>query len=333
MTNHAAATTTIELGEVKRLATSSPRTGAASTPATDPWSFYATMTATSPATAFPLDRAADGSAVMWLEAPHQSVVVLDRPMITRLDATFDLLESDPPSMLIVRSRDERVWVAGADLKEISQLDNNELDAYLAEGQRVFGRLAAMPFPVVAAVCGATLGGGLELAMHCHGIVASRMSHRGKPYPIGLPEASLGLCPGWGGTQLLPARVAPDTSVQAIASGTPFLSEAMPEGLCDVLVSTADELEAACRTLAPALHPANLPRTIACCDEEMLLAEVDHIRHAAESDQAAGVVAHCIATGVKDGLAAGLDMEREGLCSLRNTEHTTNLLQAFLAKKA
>jgi hypothetical protein len=45
------------------------------------------------------------------------------------------------------------------------------------------------------------------------------------------------------------------------------------------------------------------------------------------------VAHCIATGVKDGLAAGLDMEREGLVSLRNTEHTTRLLQAFLAKNA
>lgn len=324
---------TYVLGKAKRLATLSPRTGAASTLPTDLWSTHTTMTAPSPAPAFPLDRPADGSAVLWLDAPHQSVVVIDRPMITRLDATIDLLESDPPSMLIVRSRDQRVWVAGADLKEISQLDDNQLDAYLAEGQRVFGRLSALPFPVIAAVCGATLGGGLELAMHCHGIVASSLSLRGKPYSIGLPEASLGLCPGWGGTQLLPARVAPDTSVPAIASGTPFISEAMPDGLCDVVVNTADELEAACRTLADSLQPADLPRTIACCDEEMLLAQVDHIRHASTADEAASVVVHCIATGVKDGLAAGLDMEREGLVSLRNTEHTTNLLQAFFAKNA
>lgn len=291
------------------------------------------MTAASSTTALAIDRAADGSAVLWLEAPHQSVVVIDRPMISRLDATIDLLEADPPSMLIVRSRDQRVWVAGADLKEISQLGDGQLNTYLAEGQRVFGRLSALPMPVIAAVCGATLGGGLEVAMHCHGIVASRVSLRGKPYPIGLPEASLGLCPGWGGTQLLPARVAPDTSVPAIASGTPFISDAMPEGLCDVLVDTADDLEAACRTLAESLQPAALPRTIACCDEEMLLAQVDHIRHASGAEEAASVIAHCIAIGVKDGLSAGLDMERQGLVSLRNTEHTTNLLRGFLAKNA
>lgn len=291
------------------------------------------MTAISPTTTFPLDRADDGVAVLWLEAPHQRVVVLDRPMITRLDATIDALESDPPSMLIVRSRDERVWVAGADLKEISRLSDEQLDAYLAEGQRVFGRLAALPFPVIAAVCGATLGGGLELAMHCHGIVASKQSMRDKPYPIGLPEASLGLCPGWGGTQLLPARVAPDLSVPAIASGTPFLSDSMPEGLCDVAVDSVEKLEDACRELAGSLEPSGLPRTIACCDEEMLLAEVDHIRHAADAVEAAKVVGHCIATGVKDGLAAGLDMEREGLVSLRNTEHTTHLLHSFLTKNA
>lgn len=250
-------------------------------------------------------------------------------MIARLEATIDRLESDPPSLLIVRSRDQRVWVAGADLKEISTLSDEQLDAYLTEGQHTFGRLAALPFPVIAAVCGATLGGGLELAMHCHGIVASKQSMRGKPYPIGLPEASLGLCPGWGGTQLLPARVEPNLSVPAIASGIPFLSESMPEGLCDMLVE--DDLEDASRALAASLNPSDFPRTIACCDEEMLLAEVDHIRHAMDTEEAAKVVAHCVATGIKDGLAAGLDMERKGLVSLRNTEHTTRLLQAFLAK--
>ena len=291
------------------------------------------MTTISPPTAFPIDRAADGVAVLWLEAPHQSVVVLDRSMIARLHASLDALEADPPSMLIVRSRDERVWVAGADLKEISCLSDNELDAYLSEGQQAFGRLANLPLPVIAAVCGATLGGGLELAMHCHGIVASRTSMRGKPYPIGLPEASLGLCPGWGGTQLLPARVEPSLSVPAVAHGRPFTSDALPEGLCDATVDSHDELEAACAALAATLTPAELPRTIACCEEEMLLAEVDHIRHDPEASQAATVVAACISSGVKDGLAAGLDLEREGLVSLRNTEHTTHLLQTFLNKNA
>jgi hypothetical protein len=63
---------------------------------------------------------------------------------------------------------------------------------------------------------------------------------------------------------------------------------------------------------------------------MVLAAVDLIRHDPNADEAAGVVAHCIATGVKTGHAAGLDMEREGLVSLRATEYTRAKLQAFLS---
>ncbi len=258
---------------------------------------------------------------------------MDRLMLARLDATIDPLESLAPSALIIRSRDERVWVAGADLKEIDGLTDDELESYLAEGQRVFGRIAALPFPVVAAVCGATLGGGLELAMHCHGIVACTTSMRGKPYPIGLPEASLGLVPAWGGTQLLPARVPPDVSLPAIAAGKPFQSDDLPEDLVDGTVDTPDALEAACLALAASLNPADLPRTIASCEEDMLLAAVDHIRHDPHATEAGKIVAHCVATGVKDGLSEGLDMEREGLISLRNTEHTRGLLHAFLNPSA
>ncbi|MDP7029187.1 MAG: enoyl-CoA hydratase/isomerase family protein [Phycisphaerales bacterium] len=287
------------------------------------------MTTASPTAAFALDRRPDGAAVVWLEAPHQSVVVMDRVMLARLDATIDALEASPPSMVIIRSRDQRVWVAGADLKEIDSLSDDELEAYLAEGQRVFGRIASLPFPVIAAVCGATLGGGLELAMHCHGVVACVTSMRGKPYPIGLPEASLGLVPGWGGTQLMPARVPPDVSLPAMAAGKPFLSSELPEDLVDATVDDPDALEQACVDLAATLDPTDLPRTIASCDEEMLLAAVDHIRHDPAATEAGKIVAHCVATGVKDGLPEGLEMEREGLVSLRNTEHTRGLLHAFL----
>jgi len=291
------------------------------------------MTTTSATETFPIEREHNDSAVLWLDAPHQPVVVFDRRMLARLNASIDALEADPPAYLIIRSRDERVWVAGADLKEILGLSDEELETYLSEGQASFARLSNLPFPVIAAITGATLGGGLELALHCHGIVASTMSMRGKPYPIGLPEASLGLVPGWGGTQLLPARVIPDVSVAAIASGTPFMSDAMPDDLVDVTVSTPDEIMPAAATLAGSLDPAELPRTIASCDEEMLLAAVDHVRHDPTSDEAAGVVAHCIATGVKDGVPAGLEMEVEGLVSLRNTEHTQTQLQLFLSGNA
>ena len=133
------------------------------------------MTSTAPATTFPLEQSSGGTSTLWLESPHQSVVVVDRIMLARLDATLDALRAEPPSLLIIRSRDQRVWVAGADLKEIDSLSDEELEHYLADGQRVFAKISDLPFPVIAAVCGATLGGGLELAMHCHGIVATTTS--------------------------------------------------------------------------------------------------------------------------------------------------------------
>jgi len=290
------------------------------------------MTTTSTAPTFEIDRGSDGQATLWLEAPHQPVVVFDRTMLARLDASLDALMSDPPSCLIIRSRDERVWVAGADLKEIDGLSDESLEAYLAEGQRVFGRLASSPFTVIAAIHGATLGGGLELALHCHGIVASIASKRGKPYPIGLPEASLGLIPAWGGTQLLPARVAPETSVPAIAHGRTFLSDSMPDGLIDLVVENPEQLDDACRSVADSLDITELPRTIASCDhEESILSAVEHIRHDAPLEDAADVAINCISIGIKNGMDAGLDMEREGLVSLRNTPHTRSLLHAFLSR--
>jgi hypothetical protein len=99
---------------------------------------------------------------------------------------------------------------------------------------------------------------------------------------------------------------------------------------DATVDSENELEAACVALASSINPTDLPRTIASCDEEVVLAAVDHIRHDPNADEAARVVAHCISTGVKNGLAAGLDMEREGLVSLRATEYARAKLQAFLS---
>lgn len=290
------------------------------------------MTQTASTAPLSIDRDSDGVATLWLDAPHQPVVVLDRILLQRLDQAITDVAAEPPAMLLVRSACTRVWVAGADLKEISGLDDESLDAYLADGQQIFARMAALPCPVIALIDGATLGGGLELAMHCHGMVVSQTSQRGKSYPIGLPEAGLGLVPGWGGTQLLPARVSPSTSIPAIATGTTFQSDAMPSGLADTVVESPDELDAAARSLASNLDPTTLPHTVCSCDnEEAILAAVDHVRHHHPDDAAAGVVAHCVATGVKQGLQEGLNQEREGLVSLRRTEHTTNKLREFLSR--
>ena len=98
-------------------------------------------------------------------------------------------------------------------------------------------LCELPYPTAAAIHSAVLGGGLELAMHCDGLIASPPADRdgkpGRPYPVGLPEAGLSICPGWGGTNLLPARIDPANAIHQTAIGKPMnFDEAKEAGLFD-----------------------------------------------------------------------------------------------------
>ncbi|HZW08316.1 MAG TPA: enoyl-CoA hydratase-related protein, partial [Phycisphaerales bacterium] len=181
-----------------------------------------------------------GVVVIRLEQAGRSVVVLDEALIRRLEATLKALPRNSVG-LVLASASERVFVAGADLKTIVELDDPQLDRYLAYGQRVFGMLARLPFPTAAAIGGAALGGGLELAMHCDGLVACP-AVSGKPYPVGLPEAGLSICPGWGGTNLLPARMDPSEAIRRTATGATMpVEEARSAGVFDAFATSPEEL--------------------------------------------------------------------------------------------
>src|SRR5262245_46013245 len=155
-----------------------------------------------------------GSVTVRLEEPGKPVVVLEHELMQRIEATLATLGRDVRG-LVLASASERVFVAGADLKAIQELDDDQLDRYLRYGSKVFGMISDLPFPTVAAINGAALGGGLEIAMHCDGLVAAPGA---KPYPVGLPEAGLCICPGWGGTNLLPARIDPAEAIKRTATG-------------------------------------------------------------------------------------------------------------------
>src|SRR5207247_6378041 len=104
-----------------------------------------------------------------------------------------------------------VFCVGADIDEFARV-GSAADA--SEGSRagheLFGRIRALPFPTVAAINGACLGGGLELALHCDArTIASRVRH------LGFPEVFLGLFPAWGGTQLTPRLVGPEIAARLI----------------------------------------------------------------------------------------------------------------------
>ena len=271
-------------------------------------------------------------ATLWLDGGGKSVVVLDRHLIQRLHTTLDAIEkNDDIQGLIVRSDCERVFIAGADLAEIDGLDDHGLHAYLAFGTTVFGRIASLPFPTVAAINGATLGGGLEIAMHCDALIISKINAGGKSFPVGLPEASLGICPGWGGSQLLPGRIGPELGIQSAATGTTFMSSSLPCGLATQLVETPEELQEAAEDWIQQHQSCGTTTLGIVQGNKTCIESLEHAKNTLEKTDAAKAVFHAVETGLREGWSAAVAVEQCELVRLRNTPSAREKLDAFLSK--
>lgn len=280
---------------------------------------------------------AAGCLVVWLEQPGQSVVVLDRPLIARLEATLRQVPADARG-LVLASASERVFVAGADLRTIQQSGDEDLHTYLRHTADVFGMLLDLPCPTVAAINGAALGGGLELAMHCDGLVAAPPPS-GRPYPVGLPEAGLSICPGWGGTNLLPARMDPAEAIRRTASGKPLTyDEAVQSGLFDAVAPDAASLLQTARRWVleqPAPRRDGEPlRWIGRADRAPAVLEaLDRVSQEIEKTPPAEAVFDAVNTGLTAGWARAIETERTHLVRLRATPQGKRAIEAFFAKSA
>jgi len=132
-----------------------------------------------------------------------------------------------------------VFAAGADITEFPNITPERASEGARAGHELFGRVRALPFPTVAAINGACLGGGVELALHCTArTISTGVRH------FAFPEVFLGLFPAWGGTQLLPRLVGPSTAIKVIVSN-PLRQNRMLTG------PQAAELGIADRLLEPA----------------------------------------------------------------------------------
>jgi enoyl-CoA hydratase/carnithine racemase len=281
-----------------------------------------------------------GFGVLTLEQPGKPVVVLDADLVARLDATLSALPAGLKG-LVLASASERAFVAGADLKAIADLSDTDLHAYLQRTARVFARISALPYPTIAAINGAALGGGLELAMHCDAL-AGAPSPSGKPYPVGLPEAGLAICPGWGGTNLLPCRVDPAEAIRRTALGLPFtFDHACLMGLFDVIAKTPAELLPTAKSWLRLASFAKLPTRDGAPSRHLgrrawaagVELGLDAVRgRLPKSDPAAAVVL-AVETGLSRGWEAALTVERERLVALRSLPAGKDAIAAFFAKSA
>jgi len=175
-----------------------------------------------------------GIAYLVLDLPDEKVNKLSSAVMAELDALLDGdLKNSGIRALVVSSGKPGVFVAGADIAEIETL-KSPADAYdkSQQGQAIFSRLAALPYPTIAVIDGACLGGGLELALAC----SFRVVTDSDKTKLGLPEVSLGILPGWGGTQRLPRLVGLVKALEMILSGKPVSgAKALRIGLADALL--------------------------------------------------------------------------------------------------
>jgi enoyl-CoA hydratase len=134
-------------------------------------------------------------------------------VLLELQSAFAELKDDADvKVVVLTGAGEKAFVAGADVGVMAELGPLEARKYIMAGHETFDLIAAFPKPVIAAVNGFALGGGMELALACDFIYAVEEAK------FGLPETTLGIIPGWGGTQRLPLMVGPGKAKELIYSG-------------------------------------------------------------------------------------------------------------------
>jgi enoyl-CoA hydratase len=152
------------------------------------------------------------TAIITLNRPEVHNA-LNRRVFELLSETIAKLESSATRAILLTGAGERAFSAGADLDELTGLDLEKARQVLAFGQSVMAKIAQCSVPVVAAVNGVALGGGFEL------VLASSFAVMSTGASLGLPEAGLGLIPGYGGTQRLPRLVGSAVATHLMLTGT------------------------------------------------------------------------------------------------------------------
>lgn len=239
-------------------------------------------------------------AVLSLDHPRANT--LDRATIEDLDKAIDeLIADDRAKVIIITGAGRLAFSAGADVNEMGTARSaEEVKEFILKGHAVFGKVAACPKPVIAAINAMALGGGLELALACHIRIASERAR------IGQPESNLGIIPGWGGTQRLPRLIGAAKAIEMILTGDPIdAQEAFRLGLVNK-VAPADEVLSEAMSLAGKI--------------------------AAKSRLTNEASLRAVYGGLKTTLAEGLLLEVDQFSALLGSRDASEGISAFLQKR-
>ncbi|HTL29982.1 MAG TPA: 3-hydroxyacyl-CoA dehydrogenase NAD-binding domain-containing protein [Tepidisphaeraceae bacterium] len=273
---------------------------------------------------------------VWLDVPGKPVNICSPQLLADLSQALDSIEHDKPAGVIFSSPKPKSFNAGADLFEIRKMMREQVLQYLADGQALFNRIAALSMPTVAAINGDCLGGGFEFALACRYRVAADTGS----INIGLPEVKLGLIPGWGGTTRLPRTIGLTKALPILLAGkTMSPKKALRAGLVDEVVRPEALLAAARRLLQtkPARRqPGQLDRLLASTAllrrRVLDSAEAEARRTTYDNYPAPLKLLDAIRIGYDAGVSAGFDAERRALVELMDTDVTKNLMRLFFLRQ-
>jgi enoyl-CoA hydratase len=240
----------------------------------------------------------DAIAILTIDRP-KALNALNSKTLQELEAALSAL---PPQarVLILTGGGDKSFVAGADIAEMASISAAQAREFAALGHRVMNLLEQLSIPTIAAVNGFALGGGCELALACDLIYASEKAK------LGLPEVSLGVIPGFGGTQRLTRVVGKQRAKELIFSGERLDAAKAKEIGLVLEVLPPDQLLAHCKTVAAKIQK-NGPLAIA---------------------QAKRVIEF----GSDQDLRAANELERQGFAVLFGSEDQKEGMKAFLEKR-
>ncbi|HST29559.1 MAG TPA: 3-hydroxyacyl-CoA dehydrogenase NAD-binding domain-containing protein [Chthoniobacterales bacterium] len=263
----------------------------------------------------------DRVCILTFDRPESGANIFDAATMSELGEQVEAIERDSSIRgLIIISAKKSIFIAGADLKTLlRQAPSGEMRGFIAEGQRVFNRIAELKIPTVAAIHGATAGGGYEVTLACDWRVATD----DPATRIGLPETTLGLIPAWGGSTRLPRLIGEENAAEVILKGKLYsAAEALKLGLVDEVAAREKLLEAAKLKLS-----AGKRGTATSSNSATKTAKP------ADPNSAQARALGVITTGSANSVGESLRLELEAIVDLGKTESTQNLIRNFfLAEK-
>ena len=288
--------------------------------------------------AFSQERDAEGVLVLTLDRPGEKVNTLDQGMIAEFAGILDEVERDGAvKAVVLRSGKPDGFIAGADIEDFTRIRSaEEGEALSRAGHAILGRVEGCRVPVVAAIHGACLGGGTELALACR----YRVATDDPKTAIGLPEVMLGLVPGAGGTQRLPRLVGLAKALDLILTGRTLRApRALKAGLVDE-VCPAPILLAVARRAALGLAGGRLvPRRRGIPLGERLLRMVVFSKARASVLQRTGghypaplAAVDLVREGTATSQAEGLKLEAKAFGQLAVSDVSQTLVQVFFATR-